>query len=85
MVVPFAGLAIFAHRASVLGLALAPADRTGWIAFIPHSLTIRIGFPAYVLLTLAAYLIGRSRLRPRTVGAENNRQGYVRGLKLAGW
>jgi hypothetical protein len=85
MIVPFAGLAIFAYRAFVLGLALAPADRTGWIAFIPHSLTVLIEFQAYVLLVLGAYLIGRSWLRPRTVGAENRRQGYVRGLKLAGW
>ena len=85
MVVPFAGVAVFAYRAFVIGLALAPANRIGWIALIPHSLTILIEFQAYVLLVLGAHLIGRSWLRPSTVGAENRRQGYVRGLKLAGW
>ena len=85
MIVPFAGLAVFAYRAFVLGLALAPAGRVGWIALIPHSLTILIEFQAYVLLVLGAHLIGRSWLRPRTVGAETRRQGYVRGLELAGW
>lgn len=85
MIVPFAGVAIFAYRAFILGVTLAPADRTGWIAFIPHSLTVLVEFQAYVLLVLGAYLIGRSWLRPRTAGAKNRRQGYVRGLQLAGW
>ena len=85
MIVPFAGVAIFAYRAFILGVTLTPADRTGWIAFIPHSLTVLVEFQAYVLLVLGAYLIGRSWLRPRTAGAKNRRQGYVRGLQLAGW
>ena len=38
-----------------------------------------------MLLVLGAYLIGRSWLWPRTAGAKHRRQGYARGLQLAGW
>jgi Stage II sporulation protein M len=85
MLVPFAGLALLAYKVFTLGLTLAPHDEAGWVALIPHSLTWLIEFQAYVLLALGAYILGRSWLRPRTVGAENRRQGYVRGLRQAGW
>jgi hypothetical protein len=85
MIVPFAGLVLLAYKAFTLGLTLAPHDEAGWVALIPHSLTWLIEFQAYALLALGAYLLGRSWLRPRTVGAETRRQGYVRGLRQVGW
>lgn len=85
MIVPFVGIAVFAYRAFDIGLTLAPINETAWVALIPHSLTILIEFQAYILLVLGAFLLGRSWLRPRTVGAGNRRQGYVRGLNQIGW
>jgi hypothetical protein len=85
MILPFAGIAVFAYRAFDIGLTLAPADDTGWVALIPHSLTYVIEFQAYVLLVLGAYLLGKSWLRPETIGARNRRQAYVRGLQQIGW
>lgn len=85
MIVPFAGIAVFAYRAFDIGLTLAPADQTGWVILIPHSLTYLIEFQAYVLLVLGAYLLGRSWLRPASTGARNRRQGYLRGLQQIGW
>jgi hypothetical protein len=85
MIVPFAGIAVFAYRAFDIGLTLAPADQTGWVLLIPHSLTYVIEFQAYVLLALGAYLLGRSWLRPGTIGAGDRREGYVRGLQQIGW
>ena len=32
-----------------------------------------------------AYILGRSWVRPATIGARNHRQGYVRGLQQLGW
>ncbi|MBC8092054.1 MAG: stage II sporulation protein M [Pseudonocardia sp.] len=85
MIVPLAGIAIFAYRAFDIGLTLAPATDTGWVILIPHSLTFVIEFQAYILLLLGAYLLARSWLRPTTIRAGNRRQGYVRGLKQVGW
>ena len=85
LVVPFAGIAIFTYRAFEIGVTLAPADATGWLILIPHYLTFLIEFQAYALLMFGAYLLGRSWLRPATVGAHNRRQGYVRGLRQLGW
>ncbi|GAB3457783.1 hypothetical protein GCM10027570_40750 [Streptomonospora sediminis] len=85
MVVPFAGIAAYAYKAFTFGTTLAPHDETTALTLIPHSLTLLIEFQAYVLVMLAAYLIGRSWLRPKTAGAANRRQGYVRGLQQAGW
>lgn len=85
LVVPFAGIAFFAYWAVETGMTLAPADTTGWVALIPHSLTVLIEFQAYILLVFGAYLLGRSWLRPATAGAQNRRQGYVRGLQQLGW
>ena len=32
-----------------------------------------------------AYILGRSWVCPATIGAQNRRQGYVRGLQQLGW
>lgn len=85
LIVPFAGIAVFAYRAFVFGLTLTPTDRPGAIALIPHSLTILIEFQAYVLLMLGAYLLGRAWLRPQRVGAPDRRRGYLHGLRQIGW
>jgi hypothetical protein len=85
MIIPFAGIAFFAYSAFIIGLTLAPADQAGWIALIPHSLTVVIEFQAYVIFVLGAYLLGQFWLRPQTIGAVNRRQGYLRGLQHIGW
>ena len=84
LIVPFAGLAFFGYWAVETGITLVPASAQGWVALIPHSLTFIIELQAYVLLLLGAYLLGRHWLFPRTVGAKNRRQGYLRGLKRIG-
>ncbi|MFC4015740.1 stage II sporulation protein M [Nonomuraea purpurea] len=84
LIVPFAGLAFFGYWSVETGITLVPASPQGWVALIPHSLTLVIEFQAYVLLLLGAYLLGRHWLFPRTIGAKNRRQGYVRGLQRIG-
>jgi Stage II sporulation protein M len=85
LIVPFAGIAIFAYKAFTLGLAMAPTTKMIAVGLIPHSLTILIEFQAYALLMFGAYILGRSWVRPATIGARNHRQGYVRGLQQIGW
>ena len=85
LIVPFAGIALFAYKAFTMGLAIAPTNKMIAVALIPHSLTILIEFQAYALLMFGAYILGRSWVRPATIGARNHRQGYVRGLKQLGW
>jgi hypothetical protein len=85
MIVPFAGVPLFAYWAFTTGLTLVPASDIGWVALIPHSLTVIIEFQAYILLLLGVYLLGKYWIRPRTAGAENRRGGYVRGLQQLGW
>lgn len=85
MIVPFAGIAVFAYRAVDIGLTLAPADRAGWVGLIPHFPTYVIEFQAYILLVLGSYVLGKSWLRPATIGARSRRAGYVRGLQQIGW
>lgn len=85
MVVPFAGIVLFAYKAFTIGVILAPMDATVAKVLIPHSVTILIELQAYVLLTLGAYLLGRGWVRPRTVGARNRREGYLHGLRQVGW
>ncbi len=85
LIVPFAGIPIFAYRAFTLGLLLAPITSIKAVAMIPHSLTALIEFQAYALLMFGAYILGRSWVRPATIGARNHRQGYVRGLQQLGW
>jgi hypothetical protein len=84
LIVPFAGIAIFAHRAFTIGLSLASTTSIA-VVWIPHSLTLLIEFQAYALLMLGAYILGRAWIRPATIGARNPRQGYVRGLQQLGW
>ncbi|WP_204138957.1 stage II sporulation protein M [Halomicronema sp. CCY15110] len=85
LLVPFTGIAMFAYKAFTLGLAMAPTTKIMAVALIPHSLTVLIEVQAYALLMLGAYILGRSWVRPATIGARNHRQGYVRGLKQLGW
>lgn len=85
LIVPFAGIALFAYWALTTGMTLVPANDIGWVALIPHSLTLIIEFQAYLLLLLGVYLLGRSWIRPRTTQAGTHRQGYVRGLQTLGW
>ncbi|MDQ0642293.1 hypothetical protein [Microbacterium murale] len=84
LIVPFAGLAFFSYWAVETGITLFPASAEGWVALIPHSLTFVIELQAYILLLLGAYLLGKYWLFPRTVGAKNRRQGYLRGLQRIG-
>lgn len=85
LIVPFAGIAMFAYKAFTLGLALAPTTETMAVILIPHSLTALIEFQAYALLMFGAYILGRSWVRPATIGTRNHRQGYVHGLQQLGW
>lgn len=85
LLVPFAGIAIFAYRAFTLGLGLAPTTAIAAVGLIPHSLTALIEFQAYALLMFGAYILGRSWVRPATIGVRNRRQGYVRGLQQLDW
>lgn len=85
LIVPFAGIALFAYKAFTLGLALAPTTKIMAVGLIPHSLTALIEFQAYALLMFGAYILGRSWVRPATIGVRSHRQGYVRGLKQLGW
>jgi Stage II sporulation protein M len=85
LLVPFSGIAIFAYKAFTLGLPIAPTTAREAVVWIPHSLTALIEFQAYALLMFGAYILGRSWVRPATIGARNRSQGYVRGLKRLGW
>ncbi|MET0452699.1 MAG: stage II sporulation protein M [Mycobacterium sp.] len=85
MIVPFAGVALFAYWAVQTGVTLVPASDIGWVALIPHSLTLVIEFQAYILFILGVYLLGRCWIWPRTVGADNRRGGYITGLRQLGW
>ena len=84
LVVPFAGIALFAYWAFTTGITLVPTSDIGWVALIPHSLTLLIEFQAYLVLLLGVYLLGRSWVRPQTAGAENRRGGYLGGLRQLG-
>jgi hypothetical protein len=85
MIVPFAGIALFAYWAASTGATLVPASDIGWVALIPHSLTLVIEFQAYILVVLGVYLLGSCWVRPRSAGAQNRREGYLRGLRQLGW
>jgi hypothetical protein len=85
MIVPFAGIALFAYWAASTGVALVPASDIGWVALIPHSLTLIIEFQAYILVLLGVYLLGKCWIRPATAGVQNRREGYVEGLRQLGW
>ncbi|WP_026415410.1 hypothetical protein [Actinomadura oligospora] len=85
LVIPFAGLIVFVIKTVDIGIILAPVDRTSTLILIPHSPTILIEFHAYALVMFGAYLLGRSWLRPATVGATTRGHAYVRGLSRLGW
>jgi hypothetical protein len=84
MIVPSAGIAVFAYFAFTTGIILAPVDHVTATTLIPHSLTMVLEFQAYVLLLLGAYLLGRAWIRPASVGAPTRRRAWVRGLQLFG-
>lgn len=85
LLVPFAGIALFAYKAFMLGSGLAPTSDIVAVGLIPHSVTAIIEFQAYALLMFGVYLLGKSWLRPKTVGAKNHRWGYFHGLQKLGW
>lgn len=85
MIVPFAGIPLFAYWAYTTGLTLVPASDIGWVALIPHSLTLVIEFQAYIVFLLGAYLLGKCWMWPGTAGAENRRKGYLSGVRQLGW
>lgn len=84
LIVPFAGLAVFGYWAVETGITLVPTTPIGWVAQIPHSLTVLIELQAYVLFLLGAYLLGRNWLFPKLIGAPTRRRGYLEGLKSIG-
>ncbi|BBY48514.1 hypothetical protein MARA_19820 [Mycolicibacterium arabiense] len=84
LIVPFAGIPLFAYWAFKTGITLVPVSDIGWVALIPHSLTLVIELQAYVLLMLGAYVLGRHWIWPRSVGAESRRGGYLEGLRQLG-
>jgi hypothetical protein len=84
MVVPFLGIPLFAYWTFTTGVGLAPTTDIGWVALIPHALTIVVEFQAYIVLVLGAYLLGTNWIRPQTVGAMTRRDGYLRGLRRWG-
>lgn len=84
LIVPFAGILLTAYWALTTGIVLVPAGDASWIPLIPHSLTLVIEFQAYIFLLLGAFILGRSWVRPHTIGAMTRRQGYVRGLQQLG-
>jgi hypothetical protein len=85
LIVPFVGLPLFAWWSFTTGVTLAPTTDIHWVALIPHSVTVVIELQAYILLLLGVYLLGRSWLRPHSIGATNHRRGYLRGLQQLGW
>ena len=85
LLVPFLGIAAFAVFAVQTGITLAPVDHAATMTLIPHSVTMVIEFQAYVLLLLGAYILGRSWIKPATIGANSRRRAYLRGLQQIGW
>lgn len=84
LVIPFLGIAVFAYRAVVIGVTLAPTDQSTWIVLIPHSLTLVIEFQAYILLVLGAYLLGRAWITPSFEEETSRVRAYGTGLRLLG-
>ncbi|TFD87004.1 stage II sporulation protein M [Cryobacterium lactosi] len=85
LIVPFAGIGYFGYKVAEIGLTLAASGSDLWGAMLPHLVTVVVEIEAYVLLALGAYVLGRSWIFPRTVGASNRRRGYLRGLQQFGW
>lgn len=85
LIIPFAGILTFSVWAVVTGVTIVPADAQGWVAMIPHSLTLVIELQAYVLVLLGVLLLGKQWLRPAVAGERTHRRGYLRGLQSLGW
>ncbi|MEU0317059.1 hypothetical protein [Nocardioides sp. NPDC006273] len=84
MVVPFAGIPVFAYWVFTTGIVLAPVDHVTTMTLIPHSLTMVIEIQAYVLLLLGAYVLGLAWIRPASVGATTRRRAWGQGLRRFG-
>lgn len=84
LVVPFAGLAFFGFWVAQTGITLVQSTPVGWVAMIPHTLTVLIELQAYALLAFGAFLLGRAWVRPALVGAPTRRAGYLHGLRSLG-
>ena len=85
LIVPFAGIALFAISLVDVGIILAPVDESAALVLLPHSLLLLVEMQAYVLIIFGAFLLGRAWLRPSSVGATSRRRGYVLGLQRFGW
>ncbi|MFJ4037511.1 hypothetical protein ACIPVB_05455 [Microbacterium sp. NPDC090007] len=84
LIVPFAGLVLFAYWLVETGITLVQTTPVGWVAMIPHSLTVLIELQAYALLALGVFLLGRDWLRPTRVGAPTRRAAYLGALRRLG-
>ncbi len=84
LIVPFSGIVLFAYWDLTTGMTLVPASDIGWVALIPHSLTLIVELQAYLLLLSGVFLLGKYVVRPGTVGVERRREGYLRGLRDLG-
>ena len=85
LVVPFAGLAFFGYWLVQTGVTLVPGSPEGWVALIPHALTIVIELQAYILVALGVFLIGKYWIRPDAARVTRRRQGYLIGLRATGF
>ncbi len=83
LVIPFVGVLLGFYRAVLWGFLLAPTNTELALVMIPHSLVLFLEGQAYILAMFAAYVHGKSFLRPRTVGSTSYLRGYVAGLKLS--
>ena len=82
LIVPFSGIVLFAYWDLTTGMTLVPASDIGWVALIPHPLTLIVELQAYLLLLSGVFLLGNWYVvRPGTVGVERRREGYLRGLR----
>lgn len=82
LVVPFVGIPLGAYRALLWGLLMAPTTTELALVMIPHSVTLILEGQGYVLAVFAVYVQGMAFLRPRTMGLESHREGYVAGLRM---
>jgi hypothetical protein len=82
LVVPFSGLAVGGLRAFVWGLIFSPGNYD--VNAVMWGLTLLLLFlegEAYILTMLAAYVQGKSFLRPSTAGVATHWEGYRAGVR----
>jgi len=84
LVFPFAGIALFGQWAIEAGITLVPSTDIGWVASIPHTLTVLIELQAYLMFVFGAYLLGTYWVSPQLAGVASRRLAYVEGLKRIG-